>query len=142
MDELRDLSHGIHPAVLTDGLMPALKSLSRRSELPIELEVHVEKALPPAVAVAAYYVVAEALSNAAKHAHASVVRLSGDVEEDRLFLTVSDDGVGGADPSRGSGLIGLADRVEALGGTLTIESPPGIGTSLQAQLPLTGPEEE
>jgi signal transduction histidine kinase len=138
MDELREISRGIHPAILSDGLIPALKSLSRRSELPIELEVQVDDVLPPSVAVAAYFVVAEALSNAAKHAHASVVRLRADVQEDRLFLTVSDDGVGGADPSRGSGLIGLTDRVEALGGTLTIESRPGSGTSLQVQLPLTG----
>jgi signal transduction histidine kinase len=142
MDELRDISHGIHPAILSDGLLPALKSLSRSSELPIELDLHVDDVLPSSVAAAAYFVVAEALSNAAKHAHASVVRLRADVQKDRLFLTVSDDGVGGADPSRGSGLTGLTDRVEALGGTLTIESPAGSGTSLQVQLPLTEPARE
>jgi signal transduction histidine kinase len=142
MDELREVSRGIHPAILTSGLMPALKALSRRSELPLELDLHVEDSLPPSVAATAYYVVAEALSNAAKHAHASHVRLRADVQEDRLYLTVSDDGVGGADPARGSGLIGLNDRVEALGGTLTISSPVGNGTSLHVQLPLAGREEE
>ena len=108
MEELRDVCHGIHPRVLSDGLIPALKSLSRRSELPLELDLHVGDVLPPSVAAAAYFVVAEALSNAAKHAHPSVVRLSGEVQEDRLFLTVGDDGVGGADPSRGSGLSALS----------------------------------
>ncbi|OBG28563.1 CHASE3 domain-containing protein [Mycobacterium sp. 852002-51057_SCH5723018] len=137
LGELRDLCHGIHPGALSHGLVPALKSLSHRSKLPIELDLHVDELLPPSIAAAAYFVVAEAFSNAAKHARSSVVRLSGEVREDRLLLTVSDDGVGGADPSRGSGIIGLIDRVEALGGTLTVDSPKGAGTTLRVELPLT-----
>ena len=137
LQELRDVCQGIHPRVLSQGLMPALKLLSNRSELPTELDLRVGDVLPPSVAAAAYFVVAEAFSNAAKHAHPSVVRLSGEVRKDRLSLTVSDDGVGGADPSRGSGLVGLIDRVDALGGSLTIDSPTGAGTTLLVELPLT-----
>jgi len=140
VQELRDVCHGIHPGGLSHGLMPALKALSHRSELPMELDLHVDDKLPPSVAAAAYFVVAEALSNAAKHAHPSVVRLDGEVREGRLRLQVGDDGVGGADPCRGSGLTGLIDRVEALGGTLTIESAAGTGTTLRVQLPLAEPE--
>jgi signal transduction histidine kinase len=140
--ELRDVCHGIHPGALSHGLTPALKSLSHRSKLPIELDLHVDEVLPPSIAAAAYFVVAEAFSNAAKHGQPSVVRLSGEVREDRLILTVGDDGVGGADPSRGSGLTGLIDRVEALGGMLTIDSPAGAGTTLLVELPLTEPGSE
>ena len=142
LQELRDVCHGIHPGALSHGLTPALKALSHRSELPIELDMQVDDKLPPPVATAAYFVVAEALSNAAKHAHPSVVRLNGEIREDRLFLKVGDDGVGGADPSRGSGLVGLFDRVEALGGTLTVDSPTGTGTTLRVRLPLTEPKRE
>jgi signal transduction histidine kinase len=99
LQELRDVCQGIHPRVLSRGLMPALKLLSNRSELPTELDLRVGDVLPPSVAAAAYFVVAEAFSNAAKHAQPSVVRLSGEVRKDRLLLTVGDDGVGGADPS-------------------------------------------
>jgi signal transduction histidine kinase len=95
--------------------------------------------LPEAVEVAAYYVVAEALTNAAKHAHASVVRIAVDVGEACLRLVIRDDGVGGADPSRGSGLIGLQDRVEAVGGTLAVRSEPGAGTTLTVLLPVAAP---
>jgi signal transduction histidine kinase len=137
LQELRDVCQGIHPRVLSRGLMPALKLLSNRSELPTQLDLRVGDVLSPSVAAAAYFVVAEAFSNAAKHGHPSVVRLSGEVRKDRLLLTVGDDGVGGADPSRGSGLVGLIDRVEALGGSLTINSPTGAGTTLQVELPLT-----
>jgi signal transduction histidine kinase len=140
LQELRDVCHGIHPGALSHGLMPALKALSHRSELPIEFELNVGNDLPPSVAAAAYFVVAEALSNAAKHAHPSVVRLTGEVRQDRLFLQVGDDGVGGADPSRGSGLVGLFDRVEALGGVLTVDSAAGTGTTLQVELPLIEPK--
>ncbi len=142
LQELRDVCHGIHPGALSHGLTPALKALAHRSELPIEFDLSVGKDLPPPVAAAAYFVVAEALSNAAKHAHPTVVRLTGEVREDRLFLEVGDDGVGGADPSRGSGLLGLFDRVEALGGTLTVNSAAAAGTTLLVQLPLTGPNRE
>jgi signal transduction histidine kinase len=137
LQELQDVCQGIHPRVLSRGLMPALKLLSNRSELPTQLDLRVGDVIPPSVAAAAYFVVAEAFSNAAKHGHPSVVRLSGEVRKDRLLLMVGDDGVGGADPSRGSGLVGLIDRVEALGGSLTIDSPTGAGTTMQIELPLT-----
>jgi signal transduction histidine kinase len=140
MEDVRAVSRGIHPAILSEGgLVQALRALSRASTLPMELDLHVADRLPPSVEVAAYYVVAEALSNAAKHAHASVVRLHAVVDDARLCLTVSDDGTGGADLSRGSGLVGLTDRVEALGGAMTVTSRPGAGTTIQAELPLSGP---
>ena len=143
MEDVRTVSRGIHPAIVSEGgLAPALEALSRASPLGMELDLDVETRLPPSVEVAAYYVVAEALTNAAKHAHASVVRLSAVVHDGRLCLTVSDDGMGGADPSRGSGLIGLTDRVEALGGTMTIMSPLRHGgTTIAVELPLTAPEQ-
>jgi signal transduction histidine kinase len=141
MDDVRTISRGIHPAIVSEGgLAPALEALSRASPLGMELDLDVETRLPPSVEVAAYYVVAEALTNAAKHAQASVVRLSAVVHDGRLCLTVSDDGTGGADPSRGSGLIGLTDRVEALGGTMAIVSPRHSGTTIEVELPLTALE--
>ena len=141
VEELREISRGIHPAILSKGgMVPALRTLGRRSAVPVDFEMSVENRLPPSVEAAAYYVVAEALTNAAKYANASVVRVGAAVVDSRLFLTVRDDGAGGADVSRGSGLIGLTDRVEALGGTLTLLSPPGQGTSVQAELPLSDPE--
>ena len=140
MNDVRAVSRGVHPAILSEGgLVPALKAASRASALPMELDLRVEHRLPSPVEVAAYYVVAEAMTNAAKHAQASVVQLRAVVEGGRLCLTVSDDGTGGADPSRGSGLIGLTDRVEALGGTMAIMSPPKAGTTIQVELPLVGP---
>ena len=142
MNDVRAVSRGVHPAILSEGgLVPALKAVSRASALPMELDLRVEHRLPSPVEVAAYYVVAEAMTNAAKHAQASVVQLRAVVEGGRLCLTVSDDGTGGADPSRGSGLIGLTDRVEALGGTMAIMSPPKAGTTIQVELPLVGPGE-
>jgi signal transduction histidine kinase len=137
LDELRELSRGIHPAILSEGgLPPALKALARRSALPVELEVDVPARLPEPVEVAAYYVVSEALANAAKHANASVARVQARARDGHLHLSVSDDGVGGAAPGLGSGLVGLADRVEALNGAITIDSPAGRGTSLQVDLPV------
>jgi signal transduction histidine kinase len=137
VEELRELSRGIHPAILTKGgLGPALRSLSRRSSVPVELDVRVDDRLPENIEGAAYYVAAEALTNAAKHAHASFVKVSAVIDSGHLRLTVQDDGNGGADPSGGSGLVGLTDRVEAVGGTLTITSPRGEGTTLTAELPL------
>jgi signal transduction histidine kinase len=139
VEELRELSRGIHPAILSKGgLGPALRALSRRSAVPMELDVSVDRRLPATVEAAAYYVAAEALTNAAKHANASVVELSAGVRDGHLFLMVRDNGTGGADPSRGSGLVGLCDRVEAVGGTLTVASPRGQGTTLFAELPLGG----
>jgi signal transduction histidine kinase len=140
LDELREISRGIHPAILSDGgLAPALRTLARRSAVPVELEVSAEGRLPEPVEVAAYYVVSEALTNAAKHAHASVVRVAVEQRNGTLDLSVRDDGTGGADPERGSGLVGLRDRVEAIGGTLVVESPVGVGTSLRVALPVTPP---
>ena len=138
-DELRELSRGIHPAILSEGgLSPALKALARRSGVPVELDVDVPTRLPEQAEVAAYYVVSEALTNAAKHAHASVAEVKLSVGDGRLRLTVNDDGVGGAIPKPGSGIVGLIDRIQALGGTISISSPPGEGTELQVELPLDG----
>jgi signal transduction histidine kinase len=136
-DQLREISHGIHPAILSNGgLEPALKALRRRSALPVELDLHAERRLPEPVEVAAYYAVAEALTNAAKHAHASVVNVELDTHQATLQLAIRDDGIGGADPGQGTGLLGLRDRIEALGGTLQVTSPAGKGTTLLIELPL------
>jgi signal transduction histidine kinase len=138
-DQLREISHGIHPAILSEGgLEPALTALRRRSAVPVELDLHVQRRLPEPVEVAAYYVVSEALANAAKHAHASVVTVELDTHVGIVRLAIRDDGVGGADPGQGSGLLGLRDRIEALGGTLQVTSPAGGGTTLQVQIPLEG----
>jgi signal transduction histidine kinase len=138
-DELREISRGIHPAILSEGgLGPALRSLRRRSAVPVELDLQAEVRLPERVEVAAYYVVSEALTNAAKHAHASVVKVELDRRDAILLLAIRDDGLGGADLSRGSGLLGLSDRIEALGGTLEVTSPTGSGTTLLIELPLEG----
>jgi signal transduction histidine kinase len=137
LDDLRELSRGIHPAILSEGgLTPALKALARRSAVPVQLDAVIDDRLPERAEVAAYYVVSEALTNAAKHAEASAVQVAARVDDGRLELRIDDDGVGGADPGRGSGLTGLADRVEALGGTVWITSPPGEGTSLRVVLSL------
>jgi len=135
--DLQELSRGIHPAILSrGGLGAALKTLARRSPVPVALTVSIPARLPDSVEVAAYYVVAEALTNTAKYAKASEVSISAVSDGSVLDLTVSDDGVGGAHPGDGSGLIGLQDRIEAVDGTLTISSPPGSGTTLVAKLPL------
>jgi signal transduction histidine kinase len=138
-DELREISRGIHPAILSEGgLGPALRSLARRSVVPVELDLHAERRLPARVEVAAYYAVSEALTNAAKHAHASVVNVELDTHDAILKLAIRDDGDGGADPGQGSGLVGLGDRIEALGGTLQVTSPAGSGTTLLIEVPLEG----
>jgi signal transduction histidine kinase len=137
LDDLRELARGIHPTVLSEGgLRPALKSLARRSIVPVELDVRAIGRLPEAVEVAAYYVISEALTNVAKHSNASVVQIGAEIAGNVLHLQVLDDGEGGADPALGSGLMGLRDRVEALGGTIAVSSPAGAGTSLDADLPL------
>jgi signal transduction histidine kinase len=137
-DELREISRGLHPAVLSRaGLRPALRSLARRAPLPVELAADVDGRLPEPVEVAAYYVVSEALTNAAKHSGASVAEVTVAVSDDVLRVRVQDDGAGGADAAKGSGIIGLRDRVEALGGTMTVASPPGQGTSIVAEIPLS-----
>jgi signal transduction histidine kinase len=136
LDELRETARGIHPAILAEGgLEPALRTLAGRSAVPVEIEMSNVARLPEPVEVAAYYVVSEALANMAKHAHASTGRVAVTQEDGTLSLSVSDDGFGGADPARGSGLTGLRDRVEATGGTIVVESPPGAGTSLLATFP-------
>jgi signal transduction histidine kinase len=116
------------------GLSPALKALGRRSPVAVKLDLRVDRRLPDQVEVAAYYIVSEALTNAAKHAGATCVWVSVRIDGDALCLLIRDDGVGGADPTRGSGLIGLKDRVEALGGTISIESPPQEGTRIEVEL--------
>jgi signal transduction histidine kinase len=137
LDELRELSRGIHPAILTEGgLGPALKALARRSTVPSEVALEVAARLPEAVEVCAYYVVSEALANAAKHAGASAVWIEARVGDGHLRLSVRDDGRGGAAPDRGSGLTGLVDRVEALNGTISVSSPVGVGTTLLVDLPV------
>jgi signal transduction histidine kinase len=137
IDEVRELARGIHPSVLAKGgLRPALTTLARRSVVAAELDVRVERRLPAQAEIAAYYVVSEALTNAAKHSHASLVQVRAEVSAGSLHVTVSDNGVGGADPSMGSGLIGLNDRVDALGGTIVVASPPGEGTTLELTLPI------
>jgi signal transduction histidine kinase len=136
-DELREIARGIHPAILSKGgLGPTLKTLARRSAVPVELDVGLPRHLPDYVEVAGYYVVAEALTNVAKHARAAQVHLAAKAEGDCLCLSIRDDGVGGADAGKGSGLIGLVDRVEALGGQIGITSRPGDGTSLDVRIPL------
>jgi signal transduction histidine kinase len=136
-DELRELSRGIHPAILSEGgLSPAFKALARRSAVPVELDVDVPERLPEHVEVAAYYFVSEALTNTAKHAHASIAQVAVHASDDSLHLSVHDDGVGGAMPRPGSGLLGLTDRIQALGGTLSVISPLGDGTELLVDLPL------
>ncbi len=140
VEELREISRGLHPAILEKGgLGPALRALARRAAVPVELSVSVTGRLQERVEAAAYYVVSEALTNVAKHARASVVQVGIGVDGGTLRLLVTDDGAGGADPSRGSGLIGLSDRVAAVGGTFEVTSPPGGGTSLRVTIPV-GPD--
>jgi signal transduction histidine kinase len=137
LKELQEIARGIHPAILTrGGLAPALRALGQRSAVPVELDLRIATRLPEAVEVAAYYVVSEALTNVAKHARASAVDVTVDARADVLELSIRDDGRGGADPTRGSGLLGLIDRVDVLGGTIEVESPRGIGTTLLVTLPI------
>ena len=137
LDGLRETALGLHPAILAEGrLGPALKTLTHRSPIPVELEVRTVGRLSESLEVAAYYVVSETLTNAAKHSRASRVRVEVELRDRALCIAVADDGVGGADATRGSGLLGLRDRVEANGGTISIESREGAGTSLTAVLPL------
>ena len=140
LDELRDLARGVHPAILAEaGLGAALRGLARRSALPVRLQMHQDGRLPAESEATAYYVVSEAFANAIKHARASAVDIRVDVDEGMLAVQVSDDGAGGADASRGSGLTGIRDRVEAVGGTLAVHSPPGSGTVLTARVPTGDP---
>ncbi|MGN6170733.1 MAG: sensor histidine kinase, partial [Solirubrobacteraceae bacterium] len=135
--ELRELARGIHPAVLTErGLDYALTTLAERAPLEVALEVNLDARPPPAIEAAAYYVAAEALANVAKYAQATTATVIVEMHDERLRVEVADDGVGGADPSAGSGLRGLDDRVQAFGGSLQVISPPGEGTRVLAELPV------
>ena len=137
LEELRELARGLHPAVLTDrGLRAAVETLAGRAPIPVEVEEIPDERLPEPVEAAAYYLIAEALTNVAKYAEASTVRVRVAAGDGSVVVEVSDDGVGGADPATGSGLRGLADRVEALGGSLEVVSPAGAGTSLRAEIPV------
>jgi signal transduction histidine kinase len=137
-DELREISRGIHPTILpVAGLGPALRALARRSNIPIDVDVSLDERLPEPIEAAAYYIASEALTNVEKHAHANVVRLTVAHDDKTLTLRVRDDGDGGVDTTRGSGILGLTDRVEALGGTISITSPPHQGTTLSVSLPST-----
>jgi PAS domain S-box-containing protein len=136
-DELREIARGIHPAILSEGgLGPALRTLARRSAIPIVFGVVIDRRLPEPIEVAAYYVVSEALANTTKHARATRVDIEATARESSLHLSIQDDGVGGADQAGGSGLVGLRDRVEALGGTIDITSPADFGTAVVVALPL------
>jgi signal transduction histidine kinase len=138
MRELRDIARGLHPAVVSGhGLAVALESVAARTALPLELRVDELPRLPEPVEVAAYYVVCESLANTGKHARATAAEIEVQVVRGTLVVQVTDDGVGGADPRRGSGLRGLADRVEALDGRLRISTPPSGGTRVRAEIPCT-----
>lgn len=136
LDELREISRGIHPAILSvGGLGAALRALARRCAVPVELEVSISGGLAERIEVTGYYVVSEVLTNAVKHARASVVHVAVEQLHETLRLSIRDDGVGGADSASGSGLIGLHDRVEAMGGTINVDSPVGAGTAVLVSLP-------
>ncbi len=135
LQELRELAAGLHPAVIDRGLDDALASVAGRAPLPVAVTVDVDQRPGAPVEIAAYYLVCETLTNVAKYAGASEATVAVRREHDRLIVEVADDGVGGADPARGSGLRGLADRVNALGGTVHVSSPAGQGTTVRAEIP-------
>jgi signal transduction histidine kinase len=137
LNDLREIARGLHPAILADGgLAPALKTLARRSAIPVHLDIQVAGRLPEQVEIAAYYTVAEALTNAAKHASATTAEIQATADDRSLRLRIRDNGRGGADFSHGTGLLGLSDRVETLGGHLLLHSPAGAGTTVEVTLPL------
>jgi signal transduction histidine kinase len=137
IEELREMARGIHPAILSEsGLGPALRTLARRSSVPVDLEIRIDGRFPQPVEVAAYYVVSETIANTAKHARASQMRVAVTQRDDVLELAVRDDGVGGAEPRAGSGLVGLRDRVEAIGGVIEVNSPSEAGTTVLVRLPV------
>jgi signal transduction histidine kinase len=136
LQELRDLARGIHPAVVSGhGLAVALESLAARGPVPVGLDVELDERLPETLEVAAYYVVSESLANIGKHAHATSAQIAVARADGQVVVEVVDDGVGGADAERGSGLRGLADRVETLGGQLRVWTPRGGGTRVRAEFP-------
>jgi signal transduction histidine kinase len=136
VEDLQELTRGLHPAIRSKGgLYPALKTLARRSSVPVELNLRTDQPQPQPIEAAVYYIVSEALTNAAKHSHASIVHIDLTADDTAVRLCIRDDGIGGADPGHGSGLIGLKDRVAALGGDMQITSPVGRGTSLLITIP-------
>jgi signal transduction histidine kinase len=138
-DDLRQLSHGLHPAILSRrGLDAALAALARTSPIPVILRAEIADRQPAPVEIGVYYVVSEALTNATKHSGASALSVSVVAAADSIRATISDDGIGGAEPGAGSGLTGLIDRMAALGGTLEIDSPLGVGTTISAAVPIAG----
>jgi signal transduction histidine kinase len=142
LDELREIARGIHPAILTKGgLTAALRALTRRCPIPVHIDMRVPRPLPEHVEASAYYIVAEALTNVAKHSRASTVNVAAitDTADGVLHVAVSDDGVGGAHFAAGTGLVGVRDRVEAIGGRIFLDSRIGAGTSLRVELPLAAP---
>jgi signal transduction histidine kinase len=141
--ELRDMARGIHPAIVSiGGLGTALKALARRSAVPVNLDLTIDRRLGDAVELTTYYVVAEALTNTTKHANASELNVSARADERTLVVSISDNGVGGADPRKGTGLLGLEDRIHALGGQLVVVSPRGAGTALHIAIPLNTPAQD
>lgn len=137
VEELQEISRGIHPGILAKGgLGPALRALAHRSSIPVDLDLRADARLAGPIEVAVYFVASEALANAVKHSQASRIELALGRRDGSLVLSVRDDGVGGADPRGGSGLVGLTDRVEALGGSIRVDSRPGRGTKITADLPL------
>ena len=139
LEELRELARGIHPAILTDhGLTPAVEALANRATVPVEVNGLLPERLSEPIEAAAFFVVSESLANVAKYASASCARVDLARDDGMLVVEVSDDGVGGADADKGSGLRGLSDRVEALGGRLRVSSEPGRGTTVRAELPTRG----
>lgn len=141
IDDVREISRGVHPALLShSGLGAAIKALARRSPIPVDVEIGAHSRLPQSIEIAAYYVVSEALANAAKHSEATVIRVNVVVSNDRLAMSITDNGVGGARVQSGTGLVGLIDRVEALGGSLSLKSPAGEGTAISVDLPLEEPQ--
>jgi signal transduction histidine kinase len=142
-DELREISRGIHPAILSDaGLDAALKTLARRSVIRVDLDVDFQGRYDPTLEATVYYVVAESITNAVKHAQASIVEVRGGLRDGAIEFEIKDDGVGGADPRRGTGMIGLKDRVETLGGTISFASSAGAGTTIHVSLPASPGDEE
>jgi signal transduction histidine kinase len=137
LEDLQEISRGIHPAILSKGgLAPALRTLAQRSSIPVTMDITTEARLAKPIEVAAYFAASEALANAAKHSQASRIDVSLTERAGTLLLTVRDDGVGGADPTRGSGLVGLTDRVEALAGSISVDSRRGNGTLVAVELPV------
>jgi signal transduction histidine kinase len=134
---LREISRGIHPAILSDaGLDDAIESLARRSAIPVDLDISFQRRYDPTLEATVYYVVAESITNVVKHAQASKVEVRGGLHEGALEFEIKDDGVGGADPGRGTGMIGLKDRVDTCGGTISFASPAGGGTAIRVSLPV------